>query len=122
MDTSIKRLLEVAGVDITKGKAKELCEGKYGPLPETDSRYYTNKNEYFIGVGLRNTADEQIVKKIDTLLKQHGFKQNKTGYEWGIAMGDDDPHGIVIYDSKVLDVPGVNALIKKIEVAPKEDE
>ena len=28
MDTSIKRLLEVAGVDITKGKAKELCEGK----------------------------------------------------------------------------------------------
>jgi len=28
MDTSIKRLLEVAGVDITKGKAKELCEGQ----------------------------------------------------------------------------------------------
>lgn len=26
MDTSIKRLLEVAGVDITKGKAKELTE------------------------------------------------------------------------------------------------
>ena len=26
MDTSIKRLLEVAGVDISKGKAKELCE------------------------------------------------------------------------------------------------
>ena len=26
MDTSIKRLLEVAGVDITQGKAKELCE------------------------------------------------------------------------------------------------
>lgn len=33
MDTSIKRLLEVAGVDITQGKAKELCEGKNSKLP-----------------------------------------------------------------------------------------
>ncbi len=28
MDTSMKRLLEVAGVDITKGKAKQLIEGE----------------------------------------------------------------------------------------------
>jgi len=32
MDTSIKRLLEVAGVDITKGKAKQLCEAKQSSL------------------------------------------------------------------------------------------
>ena len=32
MDTSIKRLLEIAGVDITKGKASELYESASGSL------------------------------------------------------------------------------------------
>ena len=60
MDTSIKRLLEVAGVDITKGKAKELCEAGTTSHHKWSDDYHS----------FDNSSYEEVV------LDQFGYKHN----------------------------------------------
>lgn len=56
MDTSIKRLLEMAGVDVTQGKAKQLVEG------ETKQHIWSDDYHEF---------DKSSFKEVD--LEKYGF-------------------------------------------------
>lgn len=108
-----KKLFELAGVPMDSPKVKALLEDK---LPKTKTRYYTKPNEYVVTIGdqVMKDAGEAIWHKMDADFKKAGLKDGKD-YEWGIAGGDDFPHGLVVHNPKVLEVPNFESNMKKIE-------
>jgi len=90
MDTSIKRLLEVAGVDITQGKAKQLVEGQTGRFEKLLS-YYTDGFE-----GFGNSSDDKKAKRYVAGINGGDIKKGTPEYKTAVDY-------ILNYGSSVTD-------------------
>ncbi len=75
MDTSIKRLLEVAGVDITKGKAKQLVESENEDFNTFVAKAKKEMEKHIdsindSAVAIRKSRNRQAIRWLETHAKE----------------------------------------------------
>ena len=78
MDTSIKRLMEIAGVDVTQGKAKELCESNTSSsLCKEIQKILDSGTKVFINVKGKPVGYIKDARDNQVLVNQSGHRGNK---------------------------------------------
>jgi hypothetical protein len=58
--------------------------------------------------------DLEYMEEFDALATQHGFSED-TDYKWYIAIGDDMPNALVLFNEKMLEITEIKQLAVKHE-------
>jgi hypothetical protein len=58
--------------------------------------------------------DLDYMEEFDALVGQHGFEED-TDYKWYVAMGDDMPNALVLFNEKMVDITEIKQLALKHE-------
>ena len=58
--------------------------------------------------------DLDYMEEFDGLAEQHGFAED-TDYKWYVAIGDDMPNALVLFNEKMLEVAEIKQLAIKHE-------